>query len=150
MLGAQRTTDPRKRNVQALGFETRVRCRACCSLLCGIDDLLNFSFELIDARADLALRWTGSSLQPKIVDLREDAVLAGHPAVTEFFPRVLRSDRVGFLPDSSEQLTHCAVERRGRIVVEFGNAVSQSKFSACYLTTKDTKEHKGASRPIPS
>ncbi len=139
-----------KSDVDAFGFEPGAGGRAARALLRAIDYLFDFSLELIDARSHVAFGRTGSCFQPKIVDLREDAILAGHPAITKLFPGVLGADRARLLAHRGEQLTNCAIERRKRVIVEFGNIVSQSKFSASYLTTKDTKEHKGASRPIPS
>src|SRR6266853_1038490 len=143
MLRAQRTMDARERDVETLGFEARVGSCAGRALLCSIDDLLDLNLELVDACADVALGRTGSSLQPKIVDLGEHAVLPSHPAIAKFLPGIFRDDRIGFLADCGEQLTNRAIKRSRRIIVEFGNAVSQSKFSARYLNHKG---HEGTQR----
>ncbi len=44
--------------------------------------------EGVDALAYVALGGAGRGLQPEIVDLGEQAVLAGHPAVAELFKRL--------------------------------------------------------------
>src|SRR5437763_4585407 len=104
-------------------------------MLCRLNRLLNLSLELVHTRAYIPLGRAGCSLQPKIIDLREDAVLTGHPAVAEFFPLVLASDPIGFLADSREQLLDSFVQRCRGIIFEFGNGVGHLSFIVCAALT---------------
>src|SRR5258708_331153 len=116
----------RKCDVETFGLEPGIGSRTACALLRSTHDLLDFSLKLVDARTHLALGWTRRSLQPQIIDLGEDAVLAGHPAVAKFFPGVLRGNSISFLTSSVQQLADGFIEGRCRVIIEFRNAVYQS------------------------
>ncbi len=81
--------------------------------------------ELVDPLADLALGGLGRGLQPGVVDLRQQAVLARHPAVAERLPVGLGLQRASFGLQRSEQFGDGAIERRGRKIFEFGNGVHE-------------------------
>ncbi len=69
--------------------------------------------ELIDPLPHFTLGFFRSCLEPQVIDLREDAVLAGHPAVAEGFPVGLGGDRRGFLLQRSQQLLSSLVQGGG-------------------------------------
>ena len=70
------------------------------------------ALEFVDALADFALGFFRRGLQPEIVDLRENAVLARQPAIAEGFPVGFALDGRGFLLQRRQQLLDGVVERR--------------------------------------
>ena len=69
------------------------------------------------------LAGAGRGLQPGVVDLRQDAVLARQPAVAKVFPVGLgvQTRRLGV--ERGEQVADRAIQRLGRVIFEFGNGV---------------------------
>ena len=110
-------------DVEGVGLELGLRCGTGNALAGFFNYCFNFSFELINAAADFALLRAGRGLQPEVVDLGQDAVLARHPAIAEFFPRGFVGDGAGFHLERGGQFRDGLVERRGRVAVEFWNAV---------------------------
>ena len=66
---------------------------------------------------------SGRGLQPGVVDLRQHAVLARQPAVAKFLPVGFGMQRASFGIERREQFSDGAIQRIGRVVVEFGNGV---------------------------
>src|SRR5712692_5775035 len=88
------------------------------------DNLLYKSLEFVDAASNFALGLVGRGFKPQVIDLGENAVLAGHPAVAEdFVISFISTDSIGFLFQSRAQLGHGGVERCSRVILEFGNGV---------------------------
>jgi len=63
----------------------------------GIEGYVKDVTAAVFALAYLALGIFRRGFQPKVVELREDAVLAGHPAIAKGLPVVLRGDGGRFL-----------------------------------------------------
>jgi len=82
MLHAQRPAIPRKRHVDPLRHQPSRRRLALHASLSGIDCGFDFAFDFIHALANFALLLLRSGLEP-FGDLRQDAALAAHPAITE-------------------------------------------------------------------
>jgi hypothetical protein len=80
------------------------------------DRLLYFSFEFVDALAYFALVRAGRGFQPLIVELREDAVFAGDPAIAECLPVVLGAYCCRLLLQRGQKFAYGAVESGGREV----------------------------------
>ncbi len=94
------------------------------------DSLFNFFLEFVDALADILLVWSGRGLQPKIVELSEDAVLARHPAIAISLPGILvgsiscsKATAADSWLQSRQKFARGAIEGRGREVGKFGNCV---------------------------
>ena len=78
----------------------------------GFDCSFGAGLQFVDALSDLALRGPGRGLQPGVVDLREYAVLARHPAVAECPSSRIRMLSAGFRVERGEQVGDGAIERR--------------------------------------
>src|SRR5215467_4328706 len=81
MLGADGTVNSRKGDVDGYTVGSS-RLRATLGRL---NALFDSRFDLVYALAYFAFRIFGRKFQPEIVDLRENAILARHPAIAEAF-----------------------------------------------------------------
>ena len=80
------------------------------------DFLFNFRSNFVDALADVALCIFRRGLQPQVIDLRKNAILARHPAIPKYFPPILGTNRRRFLLERGQKFAHRTVERCGREV----------------------------------
>jgi hypothetical protein len=119
MLGADGTADAGERDVDALGGE---RIDAAADVR-GFDQLGDAHLQFIDAHSGFALRIFGGALEPLVVDLREDAVFAGHPAIAKGFEIGVGADLGGFCGTRGDTLAGSLLEGGGRMVRQFGNGV---------------------------
>ena len=125
MFDADRPLHARQRNVDPLGRELRARRRRMNAELRGFNRGFGARLQFVDALPDLALRFFRSGLQPCVVDLREQAILARHPAVAKRLPVGLGLQRASLGLKRSKQVSDGFIERCRRIVVEFGNGVHE-------------------------
>ena len=78
---------------------------------CGLlDYLLGRDLQFINSLSDFPLRRARRRFQPEIVDLREQAILAGQPTVAEKFPLRLFRNRGRFSFQSRRQVAGGLVE----------------------------------------
>src|SRR5208283_1115596 len=82
--------------------------------------------QFVDATTHLALGRTWRGFQPRVVYLREDAVLSRHPAITEGLPVRFGVKLAGFGVKCSKQFGDGAVESRCRVILELGDGVHVS------------------------
>ena len=123
VLDADRAMDAGKGDVETLGGELGISGRRVNFVVSVFNRRFHASFQFVDAAADLALGRAGRGLQPDVVDLREDAVLASEPAIAEGFAVCVGMQRGGFVIERGEQVGDGAVECVRRVVFEFGNRV---------------------------
>ena len=132
MLGADRAADAGEGDVEAFAGQSSLPEDAALQIVAGAASTVysTLVFNLVDALADLALWRLRRSFQPEIVDLREHAVLARHPAIAESLP-------FGFVAiDSSDSDSSAEsrsrdrrVQRRRREIRQFRNGVHVIGFS---------------------
>ena len=125
MLDADGALDAGQGDVEALGGELRAGGRGVDLVVRVFDRRFDPRLQFVDALADLALCRAGRGLQPGVVDLRQDAVLARQPAVAECLPVGFAVQRGGFGVERGEQIGDGAIQRLGRVVFEFGNGVHE-------------------------
>ncbi len=119
MFHTDGTLNARQRNVEAFGGELRI-CAGGVELgLSFFNGSFRTSLQCIDALSDLALRRAGSGFQPGVVYLRQDAILAGQPAVAEVLPVGLVRERRCLRFKRSKQISDGAVKSVRGVVVEF-------------------------------
>src|SRR5271166_1159364 len=87
---------------------------------------LDDPFQPIHPLADLALCLSRSGLEPQLIDLRQDPVLARHPAIAKVFPVRFVLDSRGFLVKRVVKIGKATVDEGRRVIFEFGNGVHVS------------------------
>ena len=132
VLSANGATNAGERDVDR-GFGGRVRCLRER----GFHLLLDFCFQLIDSLTDIALGFFWCGLQPEFVDLREYAVFAREPTITERLLFGFALHRSGFLLQSGKQLFDGFVERGGREIFQFRNGVGHFHAPAASAATSN-------------
>ena len=83
----------------------------------------NARLQFVDANPGLALRLFRRAFQPQIIDLGEDSVLARHPAVAKRLQFRVDANLGSFAGARSNALARSLLQRRRRIVRQFGNGV---------------------------
>src|SRR5580704_11265695 len=120
MLHADGTLNAGKGDIEPLGGELRVRSGGVKLSLSFFNRRLSTSLQLVDPLSYLALGRTGRGFQPDVVDLRQDAVLAGEPAISEGLPVGLVSERRCLQVKSREEISDRTIQRFWGVIVEFG------------------------------
>ena len=120
MLRPNRTPHPRKRNINALSHK---RIPAGARDVSAFDEFRNPSLQFVDANPGLALRFFRRALQPQIVNLCEDPVLPRHPPVAKRFQFRVIANLGSLSGTRSNALARSLLQRRRRIVSQFGNGV---------------------------
>src|ERR1700724_192194 len=85
--------------------------------------LLNLLFNEVHFLTSLALGFFRSSLQPEVVNLRQHPILACHPSVAKNLPLGLVPHRDSFMSERRTQFRGSALQRRGRVFRQFGDAI---------------------------
>ena len=123
MAHAELAVNAGQGHVDALGGELLLGTSAGYPLLRCRDGLFHLMSELVDLLADVSLVSRGRGLQPSVIDLRQDAALARHPAVAKCLQIRIVSDRRAFLLQGLQQLTRGRIQRLGRVIFEFWDGV---------------------------
>ncbi len=121
MLGADWAAYARERNVDTFRHE-RVRARS--RDVSPFNEFRDPRLQFVDANPGLTLGILRRDLQPQIIDLGKDAVLARHPPIAKCLqtPLSLRTP-VAFVLARTNALARSLLQRRRRIVRQFGNGV---------------------------
>ena|SRR5436305_578837 len=105
MLGAKGTADTRQGDVDG-----RLGLCAWPWRQRSLDPGFNLRLDFIYTLTDLSLRVFWSGLQPELVDLGENAIFSGEPAVTKGFPLIFILDGGSFLLQRSQKFFDRGVE----------------------------------------
>src|SRR5262249_5045325 len=117
-------------------------------------------FQFVDADSGFALGFFGSALQPKFVDLGENAILPGHPPIAKYFQISFAVDLSGFGNARSNALSSRLLESRRRVVRKFWTRICTGSISilkmpmwghpppAVRSTRKDDSPHCRPATPV--
>ena len=119
MLSANGTPNAGQCDIDAL-------CRECIRAAAdvrGLEQVGDPRLQFVNANPDFALGLFGSALQPQIVDLGQDPVLAGHPAIAECFQISVIAHLRCFRLARCDAFASSLLQRRRRVLRQFGNGV---------------------------
>ena len=111
VLGAKWTSDAGQGDIDAFGIEAASGSAVAQPLERRVDRSFNLRLQFVDALTRISLGFFGRGLEPEFVDLRGDAVFAGHPAIAEELVFVLAIDAGCFGVERGQQIARGCVQR---------------------------------------